>query len=97
MTTTPPSFAATVAEDAAIKSRITAADARDHAKAAVEIMLVTVQQAGQALHLTPREVEQLIDAGQLECWKIGNRYRVPIEDLRRFAKTGPTEIGINAR
>lgn len=49
-------------------------------------LLLTVEEAAQVLRLGRTTVYNLIRAGDLDSARVGRLRRVPLEELRRFAK-----------
>ena len=60
--------------------------------APIEVLLLTVPQAAQALQLSTRTIENLIASGQLKSLKVGGTRRIFSDDLRDFARVGAEVI-----
>ena len=49
-------------------------------------MALTVEEAAQISNIGENKLRDLIHAGRLEYFKIGNRYLIPTEGLREFIR-----------
>jgi len=66
----------------------------------IEVLLVTVKQASEALQVSERTVMTMIDTGKLDSVKIGDSRRIDIESVRKVAREGaslPTLVERAAR
>jgi excisionase family DNA binding protein len=57
------------------------------AVAPIEKLLVSQEEAAQLLSISKRSVEYLVASRQLSTRRIGTRALIPIEDVRRFARS----------
>jgi excisionase family DNA binding protein len=57
------------------------------AVAPIEKLLVSQEEAAQLLSISRRSVEYLVASRQLSTRRIGTRALIPIEDVRRFARS----------
>jgi excisionase family DNA binding protein len=60
----------------------------DRNQPVIEVLLVTIAQAAQALQVSERTVFNLLDNGSLESVTFGGARRIPIESVRNLARTG---------
>lgn len=51
----------------------------------IELLLITVKQAAEALQVSQRTIWNLIERGDLWSVKIANTRRVPLDEIRRLA------------
>jgi excisionase family DNA binding protein len=54
-------------------------------------LLVSQEEAAQLLSISKRSVEYLVAARQLSTRRIGTRALIPIEDVRKFARSDHPE------
>jgi excisionase family DNA binding protein len=54
-------------------------------------LLVSQDEAAQMLSISRRSVEYLVAAGKLSTRRIGTRTLIPIEDVRKFARSDHPE------
>jgi excisionase family DNA binding protein len=54
-------------------------------------LLVSQEEAAQLLSISKRSVEYLVAARQLSTHRIGTRALIPIEDVRKFARSDHPE------
>ena len=57
------------------------------AVAPIDKLLVSQEEAAQLLSISKRSVEYLVASRQLSTRRIGTRALIPIEDIRRFARS----------
>ena len=76
------------AERQAIHQRIKEADKASSQLPVTEILLVTVQQAAQALSVSTGTVVNMINQGVLNTVKIMNTRRIALDEIRRLVATG---------
>ncbi len=60
----------------------------DRNQPVINVLLVNVKQAAEALQVSERTIFNLMDNGQLPSVKIGDARRIDIEDVRKIARTG---------
>jgi excisionase family DNA binding protein len=61
------------------------------AVAPMDKLLVSQEEAAQLLSISKRSVEYLVATQQLPTRRIGSRALIPIEDVRRFARSDHPE------
>ena len=61
------------------------------AVAPMDKLLVSQEEAAQLLSISKRSVEYLVAARQLSTRRIGTRALIPIEDVRKFARSDHPE------
>jgi excisionase family DNA binding protein len=61
------------------------------AVALMDKLLVSQEEAAQLLSISKRSVEYLVASRQLSTRRIGTRALIPIEDVRRFARSDHPE------
>lgn len=54
----------------------------------IDVLLVTIKQAAEALQVSERTVFNLLDNGSLESVTFGGARRIPIDSVRNLARTG---------
>jgi excisionase family DNA binding protein len=54
----------------------------------INVLLVTVKQASEALQVSEKTIFNMIESGKLESVKIGDARRIPLEAIRRIATNG---------
>ncbi len=61
------------------------------AVAPMDKLLISQEEAAQLLSISKRSVEYLVATRQLSTRRIGTRALIPIEDVRRFARSDHPE------
>jgi len=56
----------------------------DNSIAPVPRLALTIREAGEAVSLSPRTVEELIRVGELRVKRVGRRVLVPVASLERW-------------
>jgi excisionase family DNA binding protein len=77
-------------EDEALRKRIAKADAEAATQKSIDVLLVTVAQAAQALQVSDRTIHKMIADGSLSSIQIRGSRRIHSDELRRLASTGTT-------
>jgi excisionase family DNA binding protein len=77
--------------DKAALAAIAKRDKDDALKKPIEILLVTVTQAAQALQVSERTIWNLFHSGALPYVQIRGTRRIMLDELKQFASTGTQE------